>query len=48
MVTKTKVELQKVFIRLDPELWKAVKSKAALQGKTLQDFVTETLEKSVK
>jgi len=47
VTTKTK-EIKMVNIRLSPDLWHKVKVKATLNSKTLQDFVTETLEQAVK
>jgi predicted HicB family RNase H-like nuclease len=45
---KTVEEKQRLNVWIDPELIKKLKSKAALQGQTLSDFVEESLKKLVK
>jgi predicted HicB family RNase H-like nuclease len=46
MTAKTK-ELKQTNIRLDPDIWKQAKVKAAEKGMSLQDFVNNALEKAV-
>jgi len=42
------VEVTKIMnIKVGERLWRLVKSKAALEGKTITDWITELLEKSV-
>lgn len=43
MVTVTK---QNIYV--DVELWKRVKAKAALEGKTMSKWVAEVLDKELK
>jgi predicted HicB family RNase H-like nuclease len=47
MTTKVK-DLKQTNIRVNPELWKQVKIKSAEKGKSMQDFVSEVLQKAVK
>ena len=42
---KTGEEKQRLNVWIDPELIKKLKSKAALNGQTLSDFVEESLKK---
>ena len=37
-----------VNIRLDPELWRRVKSQAALEDLTLEHYVTQILQAAVE
>ncbi len=41
-------EKQRLNVWIDPELIKKLKSKAALKGQTLSDFVEEGLKELVK
>ncbi len=38
---------QKVNLVVDSELWRKVKSRAALEGKTVAQWVSEVLEKAL-
>jgi macrodomain Ter protein organizer (MatP/YcbG family) len=39
---------KKKYITADVELWKRVKARAALEGKTLSSFVSEVLEEKLR
>ncbi len=37
-----------VYLKVDTELWRQAKAKAAIAGKTLQDYVTEAIREKKK
>ncbi len=43
-----KMDKKIVNIRLDPELWKRVKSQAALEDQTLERYVTQILQAALE
>ena len=47
MATKIKPDLIMFYVRIDRQLRSELKSKAALKGISLQNFVAETLAKEV-